>query len=489
MKPVAGGRPPEEESGFKLLRRLNTRNLPDKVKEDAKVHITRVNKLVDDETTDGGSVDDDLAEQQNTVEPELMGKVYRHPITSRILLTESGSKFDFDFVDMSTRAEIDLTRQQVVNDKYLFKPVVLKYRTWIWHDIYRGLFDEGLVSRTPGQGLWHAINLTCFDEFSDAGMWSPTMIFAPAAALVVLSMDPVMCYVALVIFGLLLVSDRATNNAGWYHLNRLLTLPTRLVYMGVIGWRIAVNDIGIASQLACVLLMLCSLADIVLGDLTQLFSVRMRTTYTVLRVLPEQIAVCIKHKGTREPLDYTMDRDLTGFAGIDDIVILANAMGVLVELVPLSQPDIQAFQKAEKSGKKLKFVGLDVFDSLHPNINALDPDGLTIYPKDFNTTKKDWEDPINFSLRNFMAHQLGMPWTTWLAQEEAGTIPEEAPPPKPTLSQSMASFVKKVGMPGLASKLAGEEPDKEGTEGATKEGEQVAMKKAFVEETQKPAAK
>lgn len=371
------------------------------------VCIERLNAMTADSEEGPKTLD-----EQDNVDPELMGKVQRHPITSKISLLGCGQEFDFDFVDLSKRSRVTGKRAEVANDKYLFKPVVLKYRTWIWHDIYRGLSEKGLVSKSPGQGIWHAITITCFDEFSDAGLWSPTIVFAPMLILVMLTMDAILCLLSLVLVCGLLLITVATNSAEWYYLNRLVSLPPRVIYAGVLVWRIAVSE-QVIGQLAAVLLFLCMIADFAMGDLMQLNQVRRRTTYTVLRVLPDQVAVCIKQRGDEERPHYKIDRNLTGFAGVDDIVILANAMGVLVELVPLTPEDVTSFVLAKD--KPLKFVGLDVYDgSKNEDINELDPDGLTIYPQDLMKVGGDWEDPINLDLRNYLAYVLDMPWKKWL---------------------------------------------------------------------------
>eukprot|EP00438_Fugacium_kawagutii_P004012 Skav222472 [mRNA] locus=scaffold242:37632:46709:+ [translate_table: standard] len=75
-------------------------------------------------------------EKKSLVSGVLMGKCRRSPMTGEITMEKPTSFPNFQVVDLAGREFLPRSRHTLEEDKYLFKPVPLMYRTWLYQRFF-----------------------------------------------------------------------------------------------------------------------------------------------------------------------------------------------------------------------------------------------------------------------------------------------------------------------------------------------------------------
>lgn len=373
--------------------------------EEDKIRVKRVFEM---------SAEDEQADSDGYM---LMGKVERHPITGRVYLSNTAPiRANCTYADLYERENLHESVQKLVRDKYLFRIHCLPHRSWIFHSIYRTTSADGTGAQTPGQGFWHALEFRCNDhEVQHGGEWSPALLHAPALFLAVVTADPAVCILGFFHLLWIILVDVMTNSAYRYAYARVFTWPVRMVYFIFLITRMAASE-QLTAVLGSLGLVLVCLGDFILGDVQSLRAHRLKTYYEVLRVLPNQVVVCRKANDIR---GYLHKEEITGWPNNDKdhwsvshVVLVANVMGILAELIPISPDDEMAIlsEARRTETSTLRSVGLDVFSATFgEDVYTLDPHHLTdalrtpVLKMDRRSMGQDYE--LVEGIRSYLAYR------------------------------------------------------------------------------------
>jgi len=293
----------------------------------------------------------------------LMGKLYRRAISGEVRMCGAEDFPDYGLVDLYTRPVLESTFGQYVTDEYLFRPVPLAHRTWIYHTYFR----EQLQTKSPSEiaMLEMALSERCIDAPMDAGRWSPVMCFAWTALATSLTGNYFIVVPAIVCFALLYLLSKLSNSPGWYKYERIVSFPLRFAFLAFVFMQVDTSDA--VAVIGAALVVLFSAIDVIWGDISQLFAYRHLCAYDVLSVLPNRVLIC-QRRGAAHLEDTFGDRGLVpeAITGIGSwartFTMIADIHGLLFELRPMSQADWQALRIRIDTGRKPPlFVGLDVY--------------------------------------------------------------------------------------------------------------------------------
>jgi len=293
----------------------------------------------------------------------LMGKLHRNAISGEVRMRGAEKFPDYGLVDLYTRPVLANTFGQYVTDEYLFRPVPLAHRTWIYHTYFR----EQVQTESPSEiaMLKMALSERCIDAPIDAGRWSPIMCFAWTTLATSLTGNYIIVVPAVFCFFALYLLSQLANAPGWYKYERIVSLPLRLAFLGLVFWQVSTSDV--VAVIGTVLVVLLSAVDFALGDLSQLLSYRHLCAYEVLSMLPNRVLIC-QRRGAAHFEDTFGDRGLVpeAISGMGSwarsFTLIADMHGLLFELRPMSQADWQALRIRIDTNRKVPpFVGLDIY--------------------------------------------------------------------------------------------------------------------------------
>ena len=105
--------------------------------------------------------------------PSFIGRVVRDPVSAKVKLVYDGhNRYDFHAVDLWTRQVVEGSVEKLKKDRYIFKPVPLLYRTWMYHESYRNHRSHATTSDDTGV-IRQILSRECIDADIAAGRWSP----------------------------------------------------------------------------------------------------------------------------------------------------------------------------------------------------------------------------------------------------------------------------------------------------------------------------
>merc|ERR1719282_268218 len=135
---------------------------------------------------------------------------------------------DFAVVDLFTRHHISESVEHCAKDVYLFRPVLLTYRTWIYHEFFRtgqvckGSDEHEMIKRLLAE--------RCIDAPINAGRWSPLMSYIPMAIGISLAQNFIISSAAIFTLVLLYMITVFSNSFEVYRVCRLCCLPVRIAF-------------------------------------------------------------------------------------------------------------------------------------------------------------------------------------------------------------------------------------------------------------------
>lgn len=228
----------------------------------------------------------------------LMGRSYRCPITGWVGMQTLPGIPDFYVVDLWTRPSVFGPIDKLSLEPYLFRPVVMSYRMWIYHWLYR----ERVVLPDVDENamLKYVLAQSCIDAPVLAGRWSPVMAYVPLLLAASLTGEQTYVVTGLVLLVVLYMLTTFLNSPKAYQFIRLISLPLRLGYA---GYTLATlftikygTGLGVLSLAGCLMSFTCHCFDFVAGDLQQLTSASLLCTYDIVRTLPNRVFV-LRRKG------------------------------------------------------------------------------------------------------------------------------------------------------------------------------------------------
>lgn len=315
-----------------------------------------------------------------------MGKSWRNPLTGQVQVKRLGGFEDFCVADLWTRDLLHGTVEQLTGDPYLFRPIPMSMRTWIYHHLFReGHVIPGVSGVEEDAMIRYVLGMHCIDALSSVGgKWSPVLLHVPMILFLCVAADINATMVGVMLLSFTIFLHIMFNTPGLYRICRLVTLIPRFFY---IYWLLNRNTIKSAKENASMMstvgffiaLGFCA-AEIIAGDFMAFLSYRLHCSYEVIKVLPNRIFICRRH-GAAHSQDVVGHRDnpvnekITGM-GVwqSDFVLIADVKGLIVELRPMCKEDWQMIfiERTETEGGLIhRYIGLDVYSPGAATIDAL----------------------------------------------------------------------------------------------------------------------
>lgn len=293
----------------------------------------------------------------------MMGRMRRSPITGQVVLQATRSFPNFALVDLWKRPGLPTELYKLKEDPFLFKPVALGLRTWIYHFQY---LNNEFVEGGEDSMLRTALDQTCLDAPVQAGRWSSLASCMPFFTAVGLTGDFEFVIIALFLVIILYNAAVLCNRPQLCVYERMFTFPLRVAFliMTVRAFKTTnyVAIVGFLVILAAGLLDFCS-------DFSALMNLRLRSTYKVLKVLPGRVFICTRLgppgseacPGVQKPVPEVV----AGFVPWEKHnAVLAEIGGLIIELVPMTKKDWKIAREASLASEKpLPYVCLEVFEA------------------------------------------------------------------------------------------------------------------------------
>lgn len=302
----------------------------------------------------------------------LLGACSRNPFTGRIDTDAAKDFLNFHIVDLFRRSQLSSMEDVLASDPYLFKPIPLMYRTWIYHDTAESNLGNSSVDENGG--LVQTLRTFLVDAPCHGGRWSPLMVLVPLMMFAGFTEDMVVFYTAILFAVLGRVLSQMFNNTKYYRFLRLATVLPRWGYYCFVLVRLAVmagDSSGIAI-LGYFGALACALVDFMFGDMQALWTFRLHCYYEVLHSLPNRIFVCrrvgagwLEEKFGPRGL---IGEDVTGVAAWGkEFHLIAEIQGMLVELRPMELEDWdQIYEMNVGFDEQVYVVNLEVYDDYLP---------------------------------------------------------------------------------------------------------------------------
>jgi len=321
----------------------------------------------------------------------LMGKSSRNILSGNVQLKGLFCLADYVVADLWTRKWIDGSVDQFVKDPYLFKPVPMPVRTWMYHFF----FSDGKVIGKSGSGengmITHVLEQHAIDAFVNSGMWSPVKVYIPMLLFLTISGD-----MTAVLFGafatvLCILIAWLCNSPRLYRLTRLIHFPVRVVFLVILIGQLSpeeevaesaedLNQEEWALKLPGLLVaILCIVIEMILGEGAMIMAYKLTCNYEVLKILPNRLFICKRHGAAdldaitgyrRTPVS----ERVTGMGAWEkDYALIADLKGLIVELRPMNRQDWQLIHLERQLDelKVHKFVGIDIYSPGLATIDAI----------------------------------------------------------------------------------------------------------------------
>lgn len=351
-----------------------------------KARSTRSNAFVadlDEDLKPGSGLNlqkvNDENEKENMNSDRLMGQAHRDIVTGVVKIISNRDPVpDFWCADLQTRDSITGTFDELASDIFLFKVVPLHYRTWIYHSSHR----KGILRHDQDKESG-AINAVIQESCIDSDIIAGRNSSIPAAAVIVLFsiLAGDILYSVLMIIFLLAILFLAIymDDPGRYRYSRIASLPLRVLVLVVMialaqGWPWPLQGAVGVRFLAKVAGALVLVLDFICGDLNGLYCHSKTCSYKILRTLPNRVFVCERTGGgADEPPDYPkIHQKVSGFAQwFHSNTLLADIMGVIVELVPATAKEWKGLAETMRSSDAIFYFGIGSFNEDCPSCIAL----------------------------------------------------------------------------------------------------------------------
>mmetsp|Transcript_15778 Transcript_15778/g.34505 ORF Transcript_15778/g.34505 Transcript_15778/m.34505 type:complete len:479 (+) Transcript_15778:164-1600(+) len=338
-----------------------------------------------------------------------MGTAQRSPVTGEVILDRDDLWPAFDVVDLFNRQYINGSLRQIVEDNYLFLPVPLPHRTWVYH----ALFEDRQVGKTgnPEHSMvMEALNTPGIDIDVSAGRWSPIMCYCPIVLALSITGDLTVMLAGIFLVLALQFLGAQMNQPAYYSYLRPATLPLRVGYAAILG--IQISAFSALAIFVVVVAYLVMLGDIFCGDFPQWYYYGLNCRYEIVKALPERVFICKRIGGViTEDLMGMRPKVAEALTCVgnwhQDFYLIADIGGILAELRPIRIADALAiYQELCAAPRPLTFTSIGAFTFSCPTMAAfeatttvalsdevdrfqqnLDPDSLLYLFK--NPTEKD----------------------------------------------------------------------------------------------------
>lgn len=300
-----------------------------------------------------------------------MGKIWRNPVTARLSLKKVSTQNNFQLIDLYTRSRVSGTPSELAKDPYLYKPVILSLRTWMYHDFFR---QKKLVASADENGMvkW-VLDLPCVDAPINAGQKSSVLYYMPMALMSSFTKDAATVastLLALIALGLL---SAMCNSAQLYSWQRIYGLPVRILHLTVLIFTVMQSTMDTMALVGYIITFMFVAMDVFDGDLRMLTSYRFWCHYAVVRELPMRCFICRREGaahleeliGERAAIPSTVHGLSTWLKEYSFVVELC---GTLCQLERISLKEWQAVLAEQQEGRKFTYVSFGLFDKTTPSM-------------------------------------------------------------------------------------------------------------------------
>lgn len=356
--------------------------LDERTQEEPQGHKRKVSKEVPDQDV-RLQRHNEMCERGGSGTSPLMGKLKRHPFTGITQVDFMTKLHDYAVVDFWTRPCMFGTVMEFSEDQYVFRPLPLQYRTWIYHHFYSSgrvqtQLDPDALDTSVDALLRETLECRCIDSPVSAGRWSPIIMFLPIGFGASMTADFSFICVALAMVVFLHLLTTGMNSPENYQKLRLVTLPARL---GFFFYLLAVvanpkgPDSGAIGVLGGIFCICCSIFDLVAGDVQAAMKYSLLCTYKVVRELPNRVFICQRDGAAWGTFggDLQVSENVTGMPKWQpDWALIADIKGILVELRPMRKQDwFKVSDDYMTTHEPPVYYGLDVYDEELPTAHHI----------------------------------------------------------------------------------------------------------------------
>jgi len=319
-----------------------------------------------------------LFRQKMPARDEFMGKVFRNFVTGEIALKKVSPNTDFRIVDLYRRSRVIGTPENLAADPYLFKPVIMPMRTWIYHDLHR---SKKLLSGTDENGMVkYVMNTSVIDANIATGHFSPLVCYMPGVLFCALTKDQNTVGSSVLVAATMCVVGNMTNYSTQYRMARYYTIPIRMIHVLIVLLSFfntqsddLVAFVGFLLTFASIIL------DIVNGDYSKLTSFRFWSYFETVRELPRRVFLCRRvgaaHLEETQGFAREIDVKIHGMGTWQKRrwMMCCELCGVICRLEPISKQEwVTMWEASIKDGTVYTYVGLDLFDDKKPATDPFD---------------------------------------------------------------------------------------------------------------------
>lgn len=331
----------------------------------------------------------------------FVGAMTRNPFTGVVFLEKIENTFDFTIVDLFDRDYVMGSPENLSSDQYLFRPHVLGYRSWVYHQIIllqelalRGMKNLGGVEYADmvrADLLKAALSYDLIDENTGAfGRYSPFQPASIAMLLMSLTVDIPLMVLAFYLFMINFAITKYTNHPKLFRWHRFLSFPLRLpVTIAVTAHLGQINVYAEQGKwiplMSIILAWLILMGDHTMGDFANISAFSLEKRFHVQRVLPGGVYLCevlggeIVENVPRNAQD-EINPDIVGanYLGISDkklrnCVLLVDVQGLICELKGVT---LEMWRQHYSTGRQImSSFSTRTFSNLRPDGEFFQKDG------------------------------------------------------------------------------------------------------------------
>lgn len=298
---------------------------------------------------------------------KLLGQAQRNAITGEINVFQVDNFSNFTVVDLLNRQSLPSRPAELARDIFLFKPVPMKYRTWLFHCLHTGLMP--LRQKGHGHGrdkavIKEALEVSCLDNIKiSGGRWSPLMLNVIMGMTTSLTGNTLLVCAAMIHNFVVAAICLFLNSPMAYKWVRVVTLPVRLSFLILLVLMFPVNSS--LAVVGSILSLLVIVADLV-GDIQAVLNIRNWCTYTVIKFLSSDVFVCERAGG--DALGEALPQDASVDVAVAGTIpwkrhhtLICDVEGLLMELVPMKRIDwLTLVEEVEQTMDVIPFASLDI---------------------------------------------------------------------------------------------------------------------------------
>lgn len=328
-----------------------------------------------------------------------MGKCHRNAVTGEITVKRVNPANDFSIIDLYKRSRIYKSVEDLAADPYLYKPVVLPKRTWIYHDLFR---QKKLVQGSDENGMVkYVLSYPVIDARVTCGQYSPLMAYLPMVLFCVVTKESLAVASSLIAVVTIGVVSNWCNHCQHYARGRAYSIPIRVAHVAIlVVSMISQTESDMLGMIGYLLCFVTILVDALRGDWPAIFATRFWCHYEIVRELPERLFVCRRIGAAHMEQQFgdapPIPEEIHGLGVWQQRYILAlEFRGVLCKLEPITLKEWNViYDGFAFSSLTYKYISLGLFDDQTPAMYPYD-ETLEAMPKNLVSSDKKKQELVD----------------------------------------------------------------------------------------------